>query len=67
MKMQVKVEAVIPNGLRVQFLDQFYGVVDSSSLPQPISDKETRAYFPQVDDDPPSTRLIIYTHALNLF
>ena len=44
--MQVKVEAVIPNGLKVQFLDQFFGVVDSSSLPQPMSEKETRAYFP---------------------
>ena len=48
--MQVKVEAVIANGLKVQFLDQFFGVVDSSSLPQPMSEKETRAYFPQVHD-----------------
>ena len=62
MKMQVKVEAVIPNGLKVQFLDQFFGVVDSSSLPQPMSEKETRAYFPQVSNDVlPFTSGIVYT------
>ena len=51
MKMQVKVESVIQNGLKVQFLDQFFGVVDSSSLPQPMTEKETRAFFPQGSGD----------------
>ena len=49
--MQVKVESVIQNGLKVQFLDQFFGVVDSSSLPQPMTEKETRAFFPQGSGD----------------
>ena len=45
MKLLVQVDAVIQNGLRVKFLDQFYGVVDSLSLPMPMSEKEMRAYF----------------------
>ena len=44
----------------MQFLDQFYGVVDGYSLPKPMSEREPKAYFQVLFQDRPFEARIVF-------